>query len=129
MSAISTRDSDERREAEELEAREWLDSLDYVIRNGGPRQVRRLLRRLQRRAAEFGISLPFTARTPYINTLPRHEQARFPGNREIERRIRSLVRWNAMAMVLQRQPTSEHRRSAATSATYASAATHDGSGP
>ncbi len=71
-----------------------------MIQHGGARRVRRLLRQLQRRAAEYGISLPFTANTPYINTIPRAKQARFPGNPELEWRIRSLVRWNAMAMVV-----------------------------
>ncbi len=70
-----------------------------------------LLRALQRRAAEFGISLPYTANTPYINTIPRHEQPRFPGNREIERRIKSIIRWNAMAMVVRANRDGErHRR-------------------
>ena len=87
-------------EAERREVQEWLESLDYVIKSGGPERVRRLLRQLQRRAAEFGISLPYTANTPYLNTIPRHAQPRFPGNREIERRVKSILRWNAMAMVV-----------------------------
>ena len=49
---------------------------------------------------ENGVKLPFTANTPYINTIPADEQALMPGSREIERRIKSLVRWNAMAMVV-----------------------------
>ncbi len=91
---------DAQAEADRLETREWLDSLDYVIRTGGAPRVERLLRQLQRRAAEFGISLPYTANTPYINTIPRSRQPLYPGNLEIERRIRRLVRWNAMAMVV-----------------------------
>jgi len=71
-----------------------------VIQEGGAERVRGLLLALQRRAAEFGIDMPFTATTPYINTIPVHEQPRFPGNHELEWRIRSLVRWNAMAMVV-----------------------------
>src|SRR6185436_2237676 len=85
---------------ERQETQEWLESLDFVIKSGGPERVRRLLRQLQRRAAEFGISLPYTANTPYLNTIPRHAQPRFPGNREIERRVKSILRWNAMAMVV-----------------------------
>ncbi|ANM31140.1 pyruvate dehydrogenase [Acidobacteria bacterium Mor1] len=85
---------------EQLENEEWIESLDYVIKQGGTGRVRRLLRHLQRRAAEFGISLPYTANTPYVNTIPRHAQPRFPGNRAIERRIKSIIRWNAMAMVV-----------------------------
>ena len=87
-------------ETEELETREWLDSLDYVIKNGGEPQVLRILRALQNRAAEFGVHLPYAANTPYVNTIARTEQPRFPGNHGIERRIRSLARWNAMAMVI-----------------------------
>jgi pyruvate dehydrogenase E1 component len=86
---------------EVLETREWLDSLDYVLAKGGPERAGRLLQQLQlhaRRAA--GINLPFTATTPYQNTIPARQQAPFPGSQEMERRIKSLVRWNAMAMVV-----------------------------
>jgi pyruvate dehydrogenase E1 component len=87
-------------ELDAVEEREWIESLDFVIKHGGPGRVRDLLRALQRRAAEFGISLPYTANTPYVNTISRSQQPRFPGNREIERRIKSVIRWNAMAMVV-----------------------------
>ncbi len=86
---------------EVLETREWLDSLDYVLAKGGADRAGRLLQQLQlhaRRAA--GINLPFTATTPYQNTIPSRQQAPFPGSQEMERRIKSLVRWNAMAMVV-----------------------------
>jgi pyruvate dehydrogenase E1 component len=56
-------------ELDDVEEREWLESLDYVIKRGGPDRVRDLLRALQRRAAEFGISLPYLANTPYVNTM------------------------------------------------------------
>jgi pyruvate dehydrogenase E1 component len=108
-------------EAEHLETQEWLESLDYVIKTGGPERVRQLLRELQARAAKFGISLPFTANTPYLNTIPRHQQPRFPGNREIERRIKSLIRWNAMAMVV--RANREEDGIGGHISTYASAAT------
>ncbi|HEY2934314.1 MAG TPA: pyruvate dehydrogenase (acetyl-transferring), homodimeric type [Acidobacteriota bacterium] len=87
-------------ELERAELREWLDSLDYVLKSGGPERVQRLLQDLETRAFQAGVRLPFSANTPYINTIPPDQQASFPGNREIERRIRSLVRWNAMAMVV-----------------------------
>jgi pyruvate dehydrogenase E1 component len=108
-------------ELDRVETQEWLESLDYVIQSGSEERVVRLLRRLQRRAAEFGISLPFTANTPYINSIPRHEQPRFPGNREIERRIKSLLRWNAMAMVV--RANRESSGIGGHISTYASAAT------
>jgi pyruvate dehydrogenase E1 component len=85
---------------EEIEQQEWLESLDYVIQKGGADRVTKLMRQLQIRIHEEGIKLPFTANTPYINTLSVEEQPIFPGSREIERRIKSIVRWNAMAMVV-----------------------------
>jgi pyruvate dehydrogenase E1 component len=83
-----------------VERREWLDSLDYVLQSGGPAKVARLIRELSQRATESGIKLPFTANTPYINTISADEQALMPGNADVERRIKSLVRWNAAAMVV-----------------------------
>jgi len=85
---------------EEIELQEWLESLDYVIQKGGPERVNRLMRELQMRIHEEGIRLPFTANTPYTNSIPVEEQVKFPGSREIERRIKSIIRWNAMAMVV-----------------------------
>jgi pyruvate dehydrogenase E1 component len=87
-------------EAEELETSEWLYSLDWVLEHSGPRRVVELLHKLQIRAHKAGVQIPFTANTPYINTIPREKQLPFPGNREIERRIKSIIRWNAMAMVV-----------------------------
>ncbi|HVO75976.1 MAG TPA: pyruvate dehydrogenase (acetyl-transferring), homodimeric type [Ignavibacteriaceae bacterium] len=87
-------------EIQEIETKEWLYSLDYVLEHGGPERVRELIQQLQIRAHKAGISIPFTANTPYINTIPREKQPPFPGDREIERRIKSLIRWNAMAMVV-----------------------------
>ncbi len=87
-------------EIQEIETKEWLYSLDYVLEHGGPERVREILQQLQIRAHKAGISIPFTANTPYINTIPREKQPPFPGDREIERRIKSLIRWNAMAMVV-----------------------------
>lgn len=84
----------------DIERDEWLESLDYVIKNGGPERVKRLLRILQNRAARFGIHLPYSANTPYVNTIAPHEQPRFPGKHDIEWRIRCILRWNAMAMVV-----------------------------
>ena len=86
---------------EVVETREWLDSLDYVLSRGGPDRAGRLLQQLALHARrEAGINLPFTATTPYQNTIPSKQQPPFPGSQEMERRIKSLVRWNAMAMVV-----------------------------
>jgi len=95
------------RELEALETREWLESLDYVLQHGGPARVGRLLRDLGIHAQKNGVKLPFTANTPYINTLHPSEEVPYPGSREIERRIKSLVRWNAMAMVVRANRTEE----------------------
>ncbi|MDX2495804.1 MAG: pyruvate dehydrogenase (acetyl-transferring), homodimeric type [Desulfuromusa sp.] len=84
----------------DIENQEWRESLDYVLKEQGPERVRQILRQLQIRAQEQGVSIPFTANTPYINTIPHTRQPVFPGNRELERRIKSIVRWNAMAMVV-----------------------------
>jgi len=85
---------------EGLENREWLESLDYVLQSGGPQRVSQLLRLLNDHARQQGVKQPFTANTPYVNTIPVPEQPPFPGSREVERRIKSLVRWNALAMVV-----------------------------
>jgi pyruvate dehydrogenase E1 component len=82
------------------EAAEWIDSLVDVLHREGPQRVRQLLVWLQEEAYRRGVMLPFSANTPYINTIPLDQQPRYPGNREIERRIKSILRWNAMAMVV-----------------------------
>lgn len=84
----------------EFENREWLESLDYVFQNQGPKRVVELLRKLQLRAQQLGVHIHFTANTPYINTIQVEQQPVYPGSREIERRIKSIIRWNAMAMVV-----------------------------
>lgn len=106
---------------EAIETQEWLDSLDHILQQGGPGRVRRLLRQLQIHAQEAGVKLPFTANTPYINTIPAEEQPPFPGSREIERRIKSIIRWNAMAMVVRANRLEEGIGGHIS--TYASAAT------
>src|SRR3954466_5583512 len=87
-------------ELEALEQREWLESLEYVIDQGDRGRVQRLLAALRHHARMQGIALPFSAITAYVNTIRAEEQTPLPGSQEIERRIKSLVRWNAMAMVV-----------------------------
>jgi pyruvate dehydrogenase E1 component len=85
----------------DIEKQEWLESLDYIIhKDGGPGRASELLQTLRLHAAEAGVSLPFKANTPYLNTIPAEQEPPYPGSREIERRIKSLIRWNAMAMVV-----------------------------
>ncbi len=81
------------------ETAEWLESLDYVLERKGPERAQQLLSALEESAIRNGVELPFTATTPYVNTIPRDKQPRYPGKRELERRIKSFVRWNALAMV------------------------------
>src|SRR5262245_25682081 len=90
-----------------IETREWLESLDYVLQSGGPAKVARLIRELTIHARQSGVRMPFTANTPYINTIAAEEQVLMPGSPDLERRIKSLVRWNAAAMVVRANKAEE----------------------
>ena len=103
------------------EIQEWLESLDSVLQSSGPEVASYILERLRAHAKVVGIEIPFTAKTPYVNTIPHSLQAPFPGDQQLERRIKSLVRWNAIAMVV-RANREEHNIGGHIS-TYASAAT------
>lgn len=82
------------------ETREWIEALEYVVAEQGPERARQLLEKVMDNAHQLGVALPFTANTPYINTIPPDREPEYPGDREMERRIKSIVRWNAMAMVV-----------------------------
>src|SRR6202161_2608797 len=103
------------------EIQEWLESLDSVLQSSGPEVASYILQRLRAHAKVIGIDIPFTANTPYVNTIPHSLQPEFPGDQQLERRIKSLVRWNAIAMVV-RANREEHNIGGHIS-TYASAAT------
>ncbi len=103
------------------ETREWVESLEWVLESEGPERVRELLEALQVHARLRGVDLPFTAETPHVNTIPASEQPPYPGSRELERRIKSIVRWNAMAMVV--RANREADGIGGHISTYASAAT------
>jgi pyruvate dehydrogenase E1 component len=83
------------------ETREWLEALDSVFEREGIERAHYLVGRLVRRARRKGAHLPYRATTAYINTIPEALQKRSPGDATLEERIRSFVRWNAMAMVIQ----------------------------
>ncbi|MEN9763205.1 MAG: Pyruvate dehydrogenase component [Pseudomonadota bacterium] len=83
-----------------LETQEWLDALEAVIDREGPQRAHFLLERMIDVARRSGAFIPFSASTAYVNTIPTQLEARSPGNAEFEERIRSFVRWNAMAMVV-----------------------------
>jgi pyruvate dehydrogenase E1 component len=82
----------------------WIDSLEYfleyILKNQDPEQAAFLVEELIKRLRESGLKIPSAVNTPYINTIPAEKEPAYPGNREIERRIKSYVRWNAMAMVV-----------------------------
>ena len=104
-----------------IETREWLESLDWVLHSSGPGRVRSLLNDLQVWSRKEGVDIPFAADTPHINTIPASDEPPYPGSREIERRIKSIIRWNAMAMVV--RANLEEPGIGGHISTYASAAT------
>jgi pyruvate dehydrogenase E1 component len=83
-----------------LETREWVDSLDAVLEIEGPDRAHFILEQLVDKARRSGAYLPYRAQTAYINTIPPHMEEHSPGSHELEHRLRSVVRWNAVAMVL-----------------------------
>ena len=82
------------------ETQEWLDALDSVLDNAGPERAHYLISQLIGKARLAGTDLPFSATTPYLNTIPLDKELRSTGNAELEHRIRALMRWNAMMLVL-----------------------------
>ncbi|HIJ85790.1 MAG TPA: pyruvate dehydrogenase (acetyl-transferring), homodimeric type, partial [Magnetococcales bacterium] len=105
----------------ELENLEWRESLDHVFQHQGANRVVELLHTLQAHAKMLGVEIPFSANTPFVNTIPPEKQPPFPGNRALERRIKSLIRWNAMAMVV--RANRDESGIGGHISTYASAAT------
>src|SRR5712671_5713856 len=83
-----------------VETGEWLDAMEAVINAEGVDRAHFLLENLIVKARDGGAFLPYNANTPYVNTIPVDQEERSPGNREIERKIRSIIRWNAVATVL-----------------------------
>jgi pyruvate dehydrogenase E1 component len=83
-----------------LETREWVDSLEAILAAEGPERAHFILECLIDKARRSGVNLPYSAHTAYINTIPPHLEQPLPGDMEIENRLRNIVRWNAVAMVL-----------------------------
>ena len=104
-----------------LETQEWLDALHAVIENEGVERAHFLLEQLIDDARRNGANLPFTNNTAYLNTIPPHLEQRTPGDPELEDRIRSYIRWNAMAMVV--RANKESSELGGHIASFASAAT------
>ena len=82
------------------ETREWLDALEAVLELEGPERAHFLLEALIDKARREGAHIPYSANTAYLNTIPPHQEEPLPGDAAIEERIRSYIRWNAMAMVV-----------------------------
>jgi len=103
------------------ETQEWLESLEAVIEREGVERAHYLLEKLIDKARRSGAYLPYSANTAYLNTIPAHREERSPGDPAVEWRLRSLIRWNAMAMVVKANKKSSelggHIASFASSAT------------
>jgi pyruvate dehydrogenase E1 component len=84
-----------------LETQEWLEALEAVVRNDGPERAQELLDRVLEHARASGVPIEVALNTPYVNTIPPEDEPAFPGDLELEHRVRSLIRWNAIATVLQ----------------------------
>jgi len=83
------------------ETSEWLEALDQILNEDSPERVAYLLDKLNERARANGLNLPPQFNTPYCNTIPASEDLPYPGDLTLERRIKSAIRWNALAMVVQ----------------------------
>ena len=88
------------RDIDSGETQDWLDALEHVLKTQGIERANFLLQRLSARLTKTGASLPYTITTPYRNTIPVSQEAMMPGDLFMERRIRSLIRWNALALVV-----------------------------
>ncbi|GMA17187.1 pyruvate dehydrogenase (acetyl-transferring), homodimeric type [Deinococcus metallilatus] len=97
----------EREQLNSLETQEWLDSLAYVLANAGDDRAAHLLEELDHYAYFHGAPILFKQNTPYINTIDVEAQPEYPGNLELERKIRNAVRWNAVVMVLRANKRAE----------------------
>jgi pyruvate dehydrogenase E1 component len=108
-------------DADPQETREWLESLRAVLQHAGPERAHFLLETLTEKARLSGAHLPFSPNTAYVNTIPPHLEERSPGDHALEWKIRSIIRWNAMAMVV--NANREHAGIGGHIASFASAAT------
>ena len=109
------------RDPDPQELAEWLDALDSVLEREGPERAHAIIEALTEKARRSGAFIPFSPNTAYVNTIPPHLEERSPGDHALEWKIRSLIRWNAMAMVL--NSNREHAGIGGHIATFASAAT------
>jgi len=87
-------------DSDPVETSEWIEALDQILDEAGPERARYLLKKLSERAASLGVPVPANINTPYLNTISVDDEVPYPGDRYLERRIKSIIRWNAMAMVV-----------------------------
>ena len=113
--------NDLQRDSDPLETQEWLEALRSVVEREGPERANFLLDRLVNEARRAGAYIPYNANTAYLNTIPPEREERSPGDAELEHKIRALVRWNAMAMVV--RANKESSELGGHIASFASAAT------
>ena len=111
----------EQQDVDPLETQEWLEALDSVFKEEGPARAHYLIERLLDRARRSGLTIPYSAATAYLNTIPAAQEESCPGDAALEWRIRSLIRWNAMAMVV--RANQDHPGLGGHVATFASVAT------
>jgi pyruvate dehydrogenase E1 component len=93
--------TDQQHDLDPQETQEWLDALEGVIEHEGAERAHYLLEKLIDKTRRAGAYLPFSANTAYLNTIPLYKEKPYPGDRAMERRVRAIIRWNAMAMVVQ----------------------------
>jgi len=108
-------------DADPRETAEWQDAIAYVVETAGPERAAFLLDRVKEAAFNRGVQFVSSATTPYVNTIPVDHEPAYPGDRALERKIKSLIRWNAMAMVV--RANRESSGIGGHISTYASAAT------
>jgi pyruvate dehydrogenase E1 component len=89
-----------RADVDAAETSEWLEAIDAVVEHDGPARARQILQRVVERAQHAGTGPIASLNTPYVNTIPVDREAKLPGDPALERRVRSIIRWNAMAMVV-----------------------------
>ena len=114
-------DEPRRQDLDPTETQEWVEALEAVVERDGPGRAHFLIESLIEKARRRGAYLPYSAETAYLNTIPRHQEAKRPGDAALERRIKSILRWNAAVMVV--RANRENSGLGGHIATYQSAAT------
>ena len=100
--------SNEYRDTDPQETQEWLEAIDVVVEREGTERAKFLIKKTIDKATAAGTEPPDCSRTPYLNSIPVSREPALPGNPDVERRLRDIIRWNAMAMVVRanRKPAS-----------------------